>query len=65
MSDKIKVIAKERLFVQATGEYIEAGQPVELEREKVDILLAKGMVEMPQAATSQKFKGTDVQSVKE
>lgn len=65
MSDKIKVIAKQRLFVQATGEYIEPGQPVELDREKVDILLAKGMVEMPSAATPQKPKGADVQPAKE
>lgn len=64
MSDKIKVIAKERLFVQNTGEYIEVGQAVELEREKVDILLAKDMVEMPSFAT-QKQKGADVQPAKE
>lgn len=65
MSDKIKVIAKERLFVTETGEYVEVGQPVELPKEKVDILLAKGMVEMAPATSNKINKGADVQPAKE
>lgn len=65
MSDKIRVIAKERLYVKDTGEYIEVGQPVDLDKAKVDILIKKGMVEPAPAAASQKFKGADAQPAKE
>lgn len=65
MSDKVKVIAKERLFVKDTGEYIEVGQPVELDKAKVEILLGKGMVELAPTAAPQKFKGADAQPAKE
>ena len=65
MSDKVKVIAKERLFVTDSGEYIEVGQAVELDKAKAEILLGKGMVEAAPAAASQKFKGADAQPAKE
>lgn len=45
MSEKIKVIAKTRLFVLETGEYVEPGEPVELSKEKVDKLFSIGAVE--------------------
>lgn len=64
MSEKLKVIAKERLFVQTTGEYVEVGQSVELEKEKVDILLPRGAVEIAPAFTN-KSKLADAQPAKE
>ncbi len=45
MSDKVKVIAKSRLFIKETGAYIKPGELVELEKEKVEKLLSIGAVE--------------------
>lgn len=58
MSEKIKVIAKTRLFVLETGDYVEVGETVELSKEKVEKLISLGSVDYAPAA-SKPIKNAD------
>ncbi len=51
MNEKVKVIAKSRLFIKATGEYVKAGDPVEIEKEKVEKLLSINAIELAPAVS--------------
>ena len=58
MSEKIKVVAKSRLFVLESGKYIEVGETVDLSKEKVEKLISSGSVEYA-SASSKSIKNAD------
>ncbi len=59
MNEKVKVIAKTRLFIKATSEYVKAGELVEIDKEKAEKLLSIGAVE-PAPAISKSNKPAEL-----